>query len=252
MKTYLAHKNQIRGFKDVSDTVKAVEKIAASFVHFLKRETANLNAYEAEIEKMLARLSLFYQEKDHPLLQEKSVGKRAIVILTGNKGLVGGLWHNVINAFLENVEQYQIVVVFGERGKNYLKEENVAFIKPLAKTKADNSESKNALENKKHGQGKQTRQPYNFLNTSQRREIKVAVDYAFDGFGRGIFSRVDVLYPQFVSLAEQRPCFVSFLPFKFAARAFRSSSNTARAQNKNNFFIAQRIALTTELTDQII
>ena len=121
MKSYIAHKNQIQGIKDVSETVKIVEKIAASSVHFLKKEVFSLNAYATKIEKMLIRLSLFYQKKDNPLLQKKE-GRKILVILTSDKGLVGGLWHEVINTFLENAKQYKNIVMIGTKGENYIKE----------------------------------------------------------------------------------------------------------------------------------
>ena len=130
MKTYLAYKNQIQGFKDVSETVKTVEKIAASSVHFLKQEVNNLNVYTSEIEKVLARLSLFYQKEDHPLLQKRNIKEKALIILTGDKGLVGGLWHKIINSFLEDIKKrYQSVIAVGAKGENYLREENIQTIK---------------------------------------------------------------------------------------------------------------------------
>ena len=53
MKSYIMYKNQISGVKDVSETIKTVEKIAASSVHSLKRQVSNLNLYVDEIEKTL-------------------------------------------------------------------------------------------------------------------------------------------------------------------------------------------------------
>ena len=76
MKSYITHKNQMQGIKDVSETVKAVEKIAASSVHFLKQEVSDLNSYAVEIERILARLFLFYQKKNHPLLRKRDVGRK--------------------------------------------------------------------------------------------------------------------------------------------------------------------------------
>ena len=187
MKSYLIYKNQIQGIKDVSETVKAAEKIAASSVHFLKQRVTNLNIYAVEVEKMLARLSVFYQKKDHPFLQKKHTGKKTLVILTGNKGLTGGLWHNIINAFLENAKQYQSIIVVGAKGEHYLKEENAAIIKLFV----------------------------NFSDVSEKEEIRHITSYIFNGFEEGMFSQVDILYPQFISLAEQTASFIPFLPFEF-------------------------------------
>ncbi len=187
MKSYITYKNQIQGVKDVSETVKTVEKIAASSVHFLKQEVSNLNAYAIEVEKVLIRLSLFYQKKDHLFLQKKYARKKTLVILTGDKGLAGGLWHGVINTFLENAKQYQAIIMIGVKGENYIKEEKIPIIKLFT----------------------------NFFDIPKKEEAEHVTDYIFDKFKRGIFSQVDILYPQFVSLAEQTPSFIPFLPFEF-------------------------------------
>ncbi len=187
MKSYIAYKNQIQGIKDVSETVKTVEKVAASSVHFLKKEVDSLNVYASEVDKILTRLSIFYQKNNHPLLQKKYVGKKTLIILTGDKGLVGGLWHDVVGRFLGNTSQYQTVVVVGLKGENYLKEENTIAVKSFV----------------------------NIFSTPSKEDTKHITDYIFTEFKKGTFSQVDVLYPKFISLAEQVPTISSFIPFDF-------------------------------------
>jgi len=186
MKTYLVYKSQIQGFENVSETVKVVEKVAASSVHFLRQEVNNLDLYSQEIEKILSRLSLFYQKSTHPLLQKKS-GKRMLVVLTGEKGLVGGLWHNVINTFLTNRVEYDEVVVVGSKGESYLKEEGAPIVKFFP--------SSDGL--------------------PQEAEIKQITDYVFDKFTEFNFSKIDILYSKFFTLSQQEPVIINFLPFQF-------------------------------------
>jgi len=187
MKSYVTYKNQIQGIKDVSETVKTVEKIAASSVHFLKKEVFNLNIYTSNLEETLTRLSIFYQKKNHFLLQKSVIGKKTLVILTSDKGLVGGLWHEVVNTFLENTEQYKSIIVIGAKGKNYISEENIPIVKSFT----------------------------NLLDISSTEEIEHITRYIFDEFKKRRFSQVDILYPKFISLAEQKPTLVSFIPFSF-------------------------------------
>jgi len=187
MKSYVMYKNQMQGIKDVSETVKTVEKIAASSVHFLKQEVSNLNTYASELEKVLNRLSTFYPKKNHPLLQKKDVKTKTLIILTGDKGLVGGLWHEVINVFLENIKRYHTVIIVGAKGENYLKEENISIVKSFT----------------------------DIFDVPQQENIEHITNYIFDEFKKGTFSQTDILYPKFISLAEQTPNLVSFLPFEF-------------------------------------
>ncbi len=204
MKTYLAYKNQTEGIKDVSETVRTVEKIAASSVHFLRQEVSNINTYANEIEKMMARLSLFYQAKNNPLLKINKNGKKMIVILTGDKGLVGSLWYEIINIFLKNSVQYKYIVVIGAKGENYLKEESI----------------------------KTTKSFINFFDIPQKREIENITKYIFDEFNKGTYSHIDILYPQFISLAQQLPTITPFLPFKFTLEEIRNHNNSNATTDK--------------------
>ncbi len=189
MKTYLAYQNQIGGLRDVSETVKAIEKIAASSVHFLKENAANLDFYAARIKKQLDRLSLFYAGKNHPALK-KSPGKKALIVITGDKGLVGGLWHKIINAFLETAGEYQYVISVGKKGSEYLVEENAPVIKSFDRVSG----------------------------ASQDQSVREIIDFIFNEFGRGRFSAADVLYPEFVSLAQQEPVFSPSCLFNLSRR----------------------------------
>jgi F-type H+-transporting ATPase subunit gamma len=195
MKAYMTYKNQVVGFRDVAETTKTVEKIAASYVHFLKSEVSNLNLYSTEIERMLARLSMFYADDNCFLIRKKHRGGKALVVVTGNKGLVGGMWHMVISKFLEESSCYKSVIVVGEKGKRYLEEEGVKIIKSFSR----------------------------FSNIPRRGEIEEINSYMLDELSKGIFSQVDILYPKFISIVEQKPLFVSFLPFKF--NAFKDWNN---------------------------
>jgi F-type H+-transporting ATPase subunit gamma len=165
-------------------------------VHFLKEGVSVLEAYGAEIEKVLTRLSLFYQKKDHPLLRAKKTGDKALVILTGDKGLVGGLWHRVVTAFLKNRSEYQRIIIVGAKGKSYFDEESV----PIAKLFAG------------------------FPDIPPIAEIERITDYIFGEFKKGTLAKVNILYPRFISLAQQQVDFIPFLPFTFGLAAEKQGS----------------------------
>ncbi len=187
MKAYLDYKNQINGLGDVADTVKTTEKIAASAIHSLKKKVSSLDSYTSNIENFLNRLSLFYSKKDNDLLQEKENNEKMLVILTGNKGLVGDLWHKVIDEFLNQKNKYQFIVVVGQKGNNYLQEEKISITKSFV------------IPN----------------DVYSMEDIKQITDYIFSEFHSKNLSKIDILYPHFISLAEQRAVIIPFLPFQF-------------------------------------
>lgn len=187
MKNYSVYKNQVQGFEDVSETVRAVEKIAASMIHFLKIEVNCLNEYESNIKKELACLSSFNFNKNHPLLSAIEGRGKALVIITGDKGLVGSLWHGVLNLFLEKNKEYRSVIIIGGKGKGFLEEEQAHIIKSFS----------------------------GFSVIPLKEEIDSVVDYVFEEFRKEKFSKVDILYSGFLSLADQKPMIIPFLPFNF-------------------------------------
>ena len=46
MKKYLIYKKKISGFEDVGETVKIIEKTAASHIHILKKQVNVLSDYK--------------------------------------------------------------------------------------------------------------------------------------------------------------------------------------------------------------
>ena len=175
MENYLVYKDQIEGFREVGETVKTVEKIAASSIGRLRQEMAVIDAYQVNIGRILARLSLFHEVER----ASKVVGVPALIVLTSDKGLTGGLWRRTIDEFLKTARQnYEVVITVGSRGEKYLKEES-------------------------------------FESTQLFGSDTDALHYATDEFRARRLSHVDILYPKFFSLAEHHPTIVPFLPFSF-------------------------------------
>jgi F-type H+-transporting ATPase subunit gamma len=195
MKTYQTFKSQSDGFKDVLETVKAAEKIAASSVHFLKQTVANLNQYADAIGQVMARLTQFVSDPKNPLLIEKKAGAKALVLFTTDKGLVDGLWHSLINELLVQATHYGFVICIGSKGEGYLREEGVSIHKSFT-------------------------QIQDIANHETLAEI---TEYLYSNFIGRQFSRVDILYPRFLSLSEQVPVIVPYLPFRFKANALPNS-----------------------------
>jgi F-type H+-transporting ATPase subunit gamma len=144
---------------------------------------SSLNIYAGTIERILMRLSLFYPKKNHELLRPHIKGAAALLIITGDKGLVGGLWQGMIQTCLDQGSRYPARIVVGLKGKSRLEEEHVPITASFG-----------------------------------RDEHEAVARYVSQGFVTEQFSRVDILFPHFVSLALQEPVVVPFLPFEFPVR----------------------------------
>ena len=188
MKNYLKYKSEISIFKNVSDTLKVTEKISASSIHLLNKRVVNLNLYATQVEAILSRLSVFYKNPNNILLRARNGRRKALVIITGDKGLVGGLWHKMVDQFLKYRSEYEIIIAVGGKGDSYLKEENVSIEKSFPTP----------------------------INLGREDGISNITNYIFDLFKNESISKIDILYPHFLSLSQQEPKLVHFLPFTFS------------------------------------
>lgn len=187
MKAYFKYKSDIAGLGDVSETIKATEKISAAKIHSLKVGVKQLNEYIFELERVLMRVSQFYFDEKNIFLKKGHQKEKAVVLVTSNKGLVGGLYHNLVNFLINDLDKYDFTVVIGKKGVKYLKEDEVA----LDKT---------------------------FLNLSEyvkHDEVSEIADYIFNLFESKGLNNVDLIYPEFISLSSQKPKLIEFLPFEF-------------------------------------
>ncbi len=191
MSTYKQYKNSINGISDVGETVKIIEKISATATRSLENKVVQAKSYTENITRLLARLIIFYKNNNHPLLRFPKNEKKALILVTGEKGLVGGLWQEIIEKFSKNRASYNTIIVIGQKGKNKLNKLNIPidtfFSNPVKEQ---------------------------WSLPAQLRTEKIIRDI-FAQLNQENFNTIDIIYPQFYSLADQRPKLTSFIPFKF-------------------------------------
>lgn len=189
MKEYHLYKTHIEGIADVRETIRVIEKSSASYIHFLKKEVTAMFVYKKHIQMALARLSHFYWNNFHPLLREKKEGKETLLVITGEKGIVGGLYHELVNACVQRKKQYRKIFVVGKKGERYLQEEGIKAeaIFPLV----------------------------NSATLPSREEAKKMTCRLFERYNSPQIKSIDILSARFLSLARHVPRVTRFLPFRF-------------------------------------
>lgn len=188
MKKYLVFKQQLEELKEIQETIKIVEKAAASYIRILQKQVEILHDYKDSLEMVLGRMMQFKKKiGNHPLLRTRYQGKRVLLLITGDRGIVGRMYHDLVRKAVANKEYYQEIWVLGEKGKAYLQEEGL--------TAKELFSSCDGVPDTKHLEmmGKE------LINIFQREKWK----------------SLDILYPYFVSLENQQPTLVQFLPFDF-------------------------------------
>lgn len=94
-------RRRMKSVKSINDITKAMQMI--STFRFKKAETrfSKIRAYLMELENILANLSAAAPELQHPLFEVRPVKKRAIVVMTGDKGLCGAYNTGVLRSMLQ-------------------------------------------------------------------------------------------------------------------------------------------------------
>lgn len=133
---------------------------------------------------------------NHPFLRAQK-GSLAVVAVTSDSGLLGGLNLKVINQALAELEgKSGKLIVIGACGKNYLKETRLSFVSFAG-----------VNDEQRYAQAMQLR------------------DYCLDKVIGGTFSSLKIVYPHPVSFTVQRVQTVSILPFSPPKKAALSGED---------------------------
>lgn len=185
MKYYAEHIETITGLIDVGETIKTIEKIAASSVHAARIEARNLALYRSTLESSLARLVSYVDTNKHSLLHPHTKKGALLIVLTADRGEVGGLWHQVVEKALAQADSYTHLVCIGTKGAQYLAEQGQAVFETL--------------------QG--------FEDVLDTEKVYHTNERFMHDFLHGAYARVDLLCPWYTTLEGQTTSLTTLYPF---------------------------------------
>lgn len=119
-KKFIILKKKVSGIRDIKETVKALEKISAANLHYLKITSQRMARYEKKLKEIF--VDILDEIPDSPLFQNSSASKRLNVVLTAEKSLCGDLLNKLSNFFEKNFKGGDDVLVIGRIGKNKIEE----------------------------------------------------------------------------------------------------------------------------------
>jgi len=119
-------RRRIRGVQSISKITRAMEMIATSKMRRAQERGLAGRPYSEKIRQVIADLSALRQagEAQHPLLQRRDVNKIAIVHITPDRGLCGGLNANVNRraaSFILEQNVPIILVCVGRKGLDFMR-----------------------------------------------------------------------------------------------------------------------------------
>ncbi len=178
---------RIRSINNTKKITRAMEMVSAAKLRKTESVMKESRPFMQKIQALLGRLALSTGAQEHPLFQKSETGVPVIVVFTSDRGLCGAFNANILkraSVYLKQNPGTKIIVI-GSKGRDYFR---LHFRSQLIQEHVD-------------------------LGGSLDAELmdKIAEDL-LSGFMDGRYSRIELVYPHYVSTVSNKPTVERYLP----------------------------------------
>jgi len=183
-------RRRISSARNIKQITRAMQFVAASKLRRAQDATLASRPYRENLDGVIADLAAILGPDDHPLLEGRDIEaehNRLIVIMTSDRGLAGALNTNTVRFVAREITEHPgdlKVVPVGRKGRDAMRRARV----PIAA----------------YFDG--------FGERPAFADVLPIARLVADDFMAGVYDRVDVIYPRFVSTLVQRPVLEQLLP----------------------------------------
>jgi F-type H+-transporting ATPase subunit gamma len=180
-------RRRIKSVQNTRKITKAMELVAAARMRRAQERVLAARPYSDEIRNVMADLMQRTPEYQHPYLQVREVRKRAVILVTTDRGLVGALNSNSIRLLLREMNTSTApiaVVTIGRKGRDVMvrvRAELLAYVT---------------------GVGDQPKMG----------DVLPAVRVAMDAYEKGEVDQVDIVFSRFISVGRQHATLERLIP----------------------------------------
>lgn len=176
-------RRRIRSVKNTAQITKAMQMVASS-----KMRRAQINAlagrpYAELMNKVLGNVTVDVSEFSHPLMEKRTGPKRAVILVTTDKGLCGALNSNLTREAAKFDKDTTVFVCAGRKGSQFI------------------ARAKRSLAAE-----------FTYKDSPLFAEARAISRFVQEMFIKGEVDRVDVLFTNFVSTLVQKPDVMPLLP----------------------------------------
>ncbi|MBA2557932.1 MAG: ATP synthase F1 subunit gamma [Chloroflexi bacterium] len=182
-------RRRIGSVRNIKQITRAMQFVAASKLKRAQDATLSSRPYSEKLEEVLSDLAFVLGADEHPLLAVREMERRAIVLMTTDRGLAGSLNTNTIRFAAREISEETrevSVVTVGRKGTAAMRRARV----PIAAS---------------------------FDGYGDRPTFADVVPLArllTQDYLNGTYDRIDIIYPRFVSTLTQRPEMEQLLPVR--------------------------------------
>ncbi|HEY9002323.1 MAG TPA: ATP synthase F1 subunit gamma [Mucilaginibacter sp.] len=200
-------RNRIASVSSTQQITKAMKMVSAAKLKRATNAIIQLRPYADKLKEMLANLSASLEDGSSPFLEERAPKRVLIVVVSSNRGLAGAFNTNVIKTTNN---------LIAEKYSDQLKAGNVSIV-------GIGKKGQEFYQRRKYnviGNNNELFSDLTFLNVSKVTEA------IMDGFLKGEFDRVEVVYNRFKNAAVQFLTVEQLLPVPKAEK--QANTNTSQ------------------------
>jgi F-type H+-transporting ATPase subunit gamma len=176
-------RRRIKSVKNTAQITKAMQMVAAAKMRKAQQAALVGRPYADLMNAILAEASPRIASFKHPLMEIRDVKKRAIIVVSSDRGLCGGLNGNLFREVAKLDKNTTVYITAGRKASQF-----------VARTK------------------RQLAAEFTYKDTPTFAEARAISKFAQDLFLKNEADAVDILYTKFVSTLVQQPKTIPFLP----------------------------------------
>ena len=176
-------RNRIRGVKNTQKITRAMQLVAASKMKKAQDRALQSRPYAQQLRRMLASLTGKIEDFTHPFLEERTISKRGILVISTDRGLCGSLNANLFREIGAIERGSAAFITIGRKGRQFISRTDRELL-------ADFPISEEA--------------PF--------KELRPVVEFLIEQYKKRSIDSIEVLYPRFRNTLVQDPVLIPFLP----------------------------------------
>ncbi len=176
-------RRRIKSVKNTAQITKAMQMVASSKMRKAQLAAIAGRPYATLMNEVLAAVSEGAGEFSHPLMEKRAVKKRAVIVISTDKGLCGALNSNLLREAGKLDKNTTVYITAGRKASQF-----------IARTKRNLAAE------------------FTYKDAPQFSEARAISKFAQDLFLSGEVDQVDVLYTNFINTLAQKAEMRTLLP----------------------------------------
>ena len=175
-------RRRIKSVKNTAQITKAMQMVAAAKMRKAQQAALVGRPYAELLNEIMAEAATRTVGFQHPLMESRAGGKRAVILVSSDRGLCGGLNSNLFRE-VSKLDKSVVFITAGRKAAQF-----------ISRTRRNLAAE------------------FTFKDAPEFSEARAISKFAQQLFLKGDVDGVDILFPRFVNTLTQQPVVVPFLP----------------------------------------